>query len=45
MYTLELGYKDLGMCDTSSIELYIQYIQPQLIPHNALFLSYLVQHT
>jgi hypothetical protein len=31
VFTVELGYEDLGLCDTSAITLYIQLYQ--LIPH------------
>ena len=41
---VELGYNDLGLCDTSSITLYILWYQ--LIPQKSLFfLPRLVRHT
>jgi len=40
----ELGYNDIGLCDTSSITLYILWYQ--LIPQTTrFFLSRLVRHT
>jgi hypothetical protein len=42
--TAELGYNDLGLCDSSVITLYILWYQ--LIPHIArVFLPCLVRHT
>jgi hypothetical protein len=42
--TVDLGYDDLGYCDTSAITLYIQWYQ--LISLNAhVFLPCLVRHT
>ena len=41
VYTVELDYNDLGLCDTSSVALYIQWYQ--LIPRKAcVFLPSLV---
>jgi hypothetical protein len=41
--TVELGYNDLGWCNTSAIALYIQWYQ--LIPNKArVFLACLVRH-
>jgi len=42
-YTVELGYKDLGLCDTSFITFYVQWYE--LIPNKArVFISCLVRH-
>jgi len=43
-YTVELGYIDLDLCDTSSIASYILWYQ--LVPHKArVFLPWLARHT
>jgi len=43
IYTVEFGYNNLGLCDTSVIALHIQWYQ--LIPHKAcVFLPCLVRY-
>lgn len=39
IYRVQLGHKDLGLCDTSVVTLYIQYYQLNPIRHVLLFLA------